>query len=185
VRKKYSMANRKPATKLRKGSRFGDLKVIRLIRKYRGRFRYLYRYLCRCVCGRLVKVPKAILKGRYTSSCGCTKAERARVRSTRHGMTGTPEWRAYRDAKGRCQCRTHAFYSYYGGRGIEFQFKSFEDFIAAVGLKPRPKSKYTLDRVNNDLGYGIYDGVCNVRWVTRTVQQFNRRPFSEWKRKAA
>lgn len=46
---------------------------------------------------------------------------------------------------------------------------SFQTFLADVG--PRPSSKHSLERVNNDLGY--IKG--NVTWATADVQSNNRR----------
>jgi hypothetical protein len=55
--------------------------------------------------------------------------------------------------------------------GIEFKFNSFEEFLAAVGPKPKPHSKYRFDRINPN---GHYE-VRNVRWVTTSITVVNRR----------
>jgi len=60
-------------------------------------------------------------------------------------------------------------YEHYGGRGIEFRFKSFEEWFKEVGKKP--SSGHTIDRINND---GHYE-VGNVRWATVTEQNHNIR----------
>jgi hypothetical protein len=68
-----------------------------------------------------------------SKSCGCLKkekmAERARSQVT-HGRTKTVEYQAYRDARDRCQKPNHPSYACYGGRGIKFLYKSFEEFFA-------------------------------------------------------
>jgi hypothetical protein len=81
----------------------------------------------------------------------------------------TPEYRAYHHAKDRCNNSKDKGYPYYGGRGIEFRFKSFEEFITHIGLKPNPR--LSLDRIKND---GHYE-IGNVQWATRSQQTKNRR----------
>ncbi len=80
----------------------------------------------------------------------------------------TPEHRAFRDAKQRCDNPNHARYADWGGRGIRFLFVSFEQFFAELG--PRPPGM-TLDRINND---GNYEP-ANVKWSTRSEQSRNQR----------
>ena len=81
----------------------------------------------------------------------------------------SPEERSYRAAKYRCNCTTHHAYARYGGRGIEFRFTSFQDFLNHIGEKPTPK--HQLDRINND---GHYE-IGNVRWVTPGQNSRNTR----------
>jgi hypothetical protein len=86
-----------------------------------------------------------------------------------HGMTGTPEHQAYLDARCRCFNPNHKEWEYYGGRGIEFRFASFEEFFKEIGMRPSPTHK--LDRENVD---GHYEK-GNVRWVTPSVSSINTR----------
>lgn len=79
-----------------------------------------------------------------------------------------PEQRAYRAAKSRCTRPTDKFYNRYGGRGITFEFDSFEQFIAELGPRPAGRS---LDRIDNSLGYRP----GNVKWSTPAEQANNRR----------
>ncbi|HKV79758.1 MAG TPA: site-specific integrase [Candidatus Sulfotelmatobacter sp.] len=83
---------------------------------------------------------------------------------------GTPEGQAYQSARTRCTNPSHISWKHYGGRGIQFLFTSFEQFLAELG--PRPEG-HELDRINND---GHYEP-GNVRWATGTDQIQNRRPF--------
>jgi hypothetical protein len=73
----------------------------------------------------------------------------------KHGMAQqgqvTSEYDAYQSAKKRCMNPKHSRWPYYGGRGIEFRFRSFEEFFAALGPKPTPA--HTLDRIDNDGHY--------------------------------
>jgi hypothetical protein len=81
----------------------------------------------------------------------------------------TPEFTAYFNAKKRCTRRCGKDFKNYGRRGIKFLFKSFAEFLKAVGRKPSPD--HVLDRVNND---GHYES-GNVRWTTRSESSKNQR----------
>jgi hypothetical protein len=84
-------------------------------------------------------------------------------------MIVTVEYMAYNNAKQRCtNPNSHQYYDY-GGRGIQFLFTSFDQFLEDIGLKPSPD--LTLDRKNND---GNYEP-GNVRWATRIQQRKNSR----------
>jgi hypothetical protein len=85
-----------------------------------------------------------------------------------HGMTKSPEYIAYKDAKGRCENPSDSAWKDYGARGIKFLFNTFEEFFAALGKRPKGK---TLDRVNNDGNYTW----GNVRWATKKQQHSNQR----------
>ena len=85
-----------------------------------------------------------------------------------------PEYRSYNSAKNRCTNPNNAAYKNYGGRGIEFRFRSFDEFLRCLGR--RPTLEYTLDRYPDNNGH--YE-VGNVRWCTRKEQAQNRRPYPE------
>lgn len=97
------------------------------------------------------------------------KVMRAAADHTTHGMTDSPTYRSYAEAKRRCSTQNRRNPELYIGRGIEFRFDSFEQFLANIG--PRPDLRHTLDRINND---GHYEP-GNVRWATRETQSRNRR----------
>ncbi len=80
------------------------------------------------------------------------------------------EYRAFYSAFGRCRNPQHPDYVNYGGRGIQFKFESFADFLDCIGPKPTPQ--HSLDRMNNG---GHYER-GNVRWSTPAEQAANRRP---------
>lgn len=90
------------------------------------------------------------------------------VRPTKNGKR-TTEWVSYQSAKSRCQNENDKDYPRYGGRGVEFRFSSFEEFIAELG--PKPEGKRGVDRILND---GHYE-VGNVRWATDSENSRNRR----------
>jgi len=74
---------------------------------------------------------------------------------------------SYRGAKSRCSHSSHPSFHRYGGRGIEFRFDSFEEFLKELG--ERPSDKHTLERIDNN---GHYES-GNVRWATMKEQSRN------------
>jgi|GEM_PF-2976022 len=90
----------------------------------------------------------------------------------KHGLSNTPEYRAWQTMRLRCTVPTNPAYDDYGARGItvcDRWMDSVENFIADMGQKPAPE--YELDREKNNLGYSPE----NCRWVTRKVNDRNRR----------
>ena len=129
-------------------------------------------WVCSCECGKLKLISSGQLRGGKTNSCGCLNSEMTRMRSTIHGhyvnRKPTPEYRAFSGAKTRCTNPNRKDFAYWGGRGIEFRCKSFNEFMECLG--PRPEG-LTLDRIDNN---GHYEP-GNVRWATRKQQVRNSR----------
>lgn len=100
--------------------------------------------------------------------------ENAPDRFVSHGHTCggriSPEYRSYNAAKNRCENPDNKSYRYYGGRGIEFRFDSFEAFLSELGLKPT--AEHSIDRYPNKDGH--YEA-GNVRWATKIEQVRNQR----------
>lgn len=91
----------------------------------------------------------------------------------------TMEYRAWMNAKRRCNDLDFDQYKDYGGRGIHMCIEwldNFPAFFRHVGLKPNPS--LVLDRLDND---GHYEP-GNVRWVTRRESNRNRRPQPQGRR---
>lgn len=78
------------------------------------------------------------------------------------------EFSAFRNAKDRCNNIRCKYYKSYGGRGIQFLFNNFEEFMEDVGPKPFPEA--TLDREDNN---GHYEK-GNCRWITHAENLVNR-----------
>lgn len=76
---------------------------------------------------------------------------------------------SYEKAKERCENPNVINYKWYGGRGIEFRFASFQEFLAEIG--ERPSKEYSVDRIDVN---GHYEK-GNVRWVTKNIQAQNKR----------
>lgn len=103
-------------------------------------------------------------------------AQHPEIGKTTHGASKRnnegrrwPEYEAYIGAKGRCTNPKDPSYLNYGGRGIEFRYTGFQQFIIDVGR--RPTSRYTLERKNNN---GHYEP-GNCKWATMSEQLKNRR----------
>lgn len=164
----------KPISKYLAGSRRFNLLGLKI-----GRLLVLQvfdplRWLCLCDCGNITTPRSPALSGKSCRSCGCLNLEKFRERITKHGETWegggkTPEYSAFHDAKQRCQASSHKWYPHYGGRGIEFRFESFDQFINEIGR--RPSTAHSLDRKDNE---GHYEP-GNVQWATKTEQSRNTR----------
>lgn len=132
-------------------------------------------WVCRCDCGNAVITYTGALTSGNTKSCGCWKLEvcsaNGLARKT-HGLTATPEYKAWQGLKDRCYNKDAPQYRNYGARGIRVcdrWLESFENFFADMGFRPGPE--YSIDREDND---GNYEP-GNCRWTTSDIQANNRR----------
>lgn len=129
-------------------------------------------FLCICDCGVEGVVAGTYLTCGRSQSCGCLQRERAPGAKPTHGRSRTPEYRAWQQMKFRCTNPNAESWVNYGGRGIRVCQKwidSFEAFLDHIG--PRPSSRHSLDRIDND---GDYEP-GNVRWALKRTQARNRR----------
>jgi hypothetical protein len=145
------------------GIKFGRLLAIE---------RHHDKWLCRCDCGNETMVKVKQLKNGNTKSCGCLYRETRGVAQRTHGLTYAKEYGVWNSMRERCTRPRIKGFENYGGRGIsvcERWYNSFENFYADMG--PRPSSKHSLDRTDND---GNYEP-DNCRWVLRKEQNRNKR----------
>jgi hypothetical protein len=103
-----------------------------------------------------------------------TTEKKCRGRPPSHGLSGKPIYKSYHEAKQRCTNSNHPDYAQYGGRGIEFRFKSVTELFDEIGDRPPDK---TLDRINSNRHYER----GNVRWADAKEQANNRRPASRYR----
>lgn len=124
-------------------------------------------FRCRCACGKEAVVYGGHIRDGSRKSCGCVMAESKRT----HGQSRSPEYKAWENARSRCQNPRNKKYPLYGGRGITFSAAwrdDFEAFLSEVG--PRPSPLHSLDRIDSN---GNYEP-GNVRWATDEEQNNNR-----------
>lgn len=150
------------------GTKYGRWFVIAYAGRISGNEAQWY---CECECGVLRTVRGAALRKGESKSCGCWAVEVTSHLMLTHGMRHTSEYEAYARAKQRCNDPNHDKYPYYGGRGIEFRFTSFQEFYAELGDKPSPK--HSIDRYPNNTD-GHYE-TGNVRWATPKQQAGHKR----------
>src|SRR5438046_9973543 len=108
------------------GRVFGRLTVIK----------YLYTapngkvWQLKCECGQTTKCQTGSLTNGNTRSCGCIKRELVAAKNFVHGLARrghTVEYSAYYNARRRCTDQTDKRWNNYGGRGIQYKFKSHQD----------------------------------------------------------
>lgn len=149
------------------GQKFGRLTVIERAEN-KGRYTC---WKCRCDCGNEVVVQGTSLKSGATRSCGCLRNEGNHYT---HGMRHTRIYRIYYGMINRTTNPNATGYKNWGGRGITVceRWLKFKNFLEDVKDLPHCGEKgYSIDRINNEKGYEP----DNVRFVTRTEQNRNRR----------
>lgn len=133
------------------------------------------RWVCRCECGTVKPISRAVLRRGSTKSCGCFAQE---VRSQNgknnrtHGESKTVLYAVWRSMCSRCDSPKHTHFKYYGGRGIKIaeewrDYLNFKDWAMSRGYQ----RGLTIDRKNNDGDYSP----SNCRWVTPTENANNTR----------
>src|SRR5690348_7077272 len=85
------------------------------------------RSICLCKCGNRRSVATKTLRSGASTQC----ADCARKRHGEYsGTKRSSEYLAFRNAKDRCNNPRHYAYRNYGGRGIEFRFTDFSEFLS-------------------------------------------------------
>jgi hypothetical protein len=161
------------------GSRFGRLLVVKNLGKKPN---HTHTFLeCICSCGETHVASRSNLLKGDCNSCGCLQKEITAARSTTHGQHRdiyknrmSPIQTIFNCMYCRCYLKSHKYYHYYGGRGINIcdewlhNRKSFFDWAFVNGFK----AGLTIDRIDNNKGYEP----DNCRFATMKEQSKNKRP---------
>lgn len=131
------------------------------------------RWLCKCDCGKYVRVRSDQLKDRRINSCGCMAGKLSGDKHKKHGMKNTRLYRIWHGMKCRCNNQSSKDFGRYGGRGVSVcsewanDFSCFYNWAIANGYN----ETLSLDRKDNEKGY------CpeNCRWINNKWQCRNRR----------
>jgi hypothetical protein len=158
------------------GTVFGNRTIIKRVENIN---RNKVMYECQCKCGEISCVEYGLLIRGRSKSCHSCSDERGLFKA-KHGMSTSPEYRAWKGAISRCYYKKSISYKNYGGRGIKVCDEwlgehGFENFYKSLG--PRPSRYHSLDRIDV---MGDYTPE-NTKWATTKEQNFNKRKIGDLK----
>jgi predicted nucleic acid-binding Zn ribbon protein len=125
----------------------------------------------RCECGTETKRQASSVRDGRVKSCGCLHGTGKRT----HGLSSHPLYGIWRGIIGRTTDPDHPAYPDYGGRGITVCERwqglpgGFLNFAADMG--PRPGREFSVERTDNEKGYGP----DNCVWASKSQQNMNKR----------
>lgn len=132
------------------------------------------KWICKCDCGTVKIVNKSHLHQGDSKSCGCVRNDKIKNVNLSHNMSRSKEYQSWTAMKNRCNNPNSEDYKYYGGRGIivdSLWDSSFEKFIESMGKMPNYETRWTVGRLDNNVGYSP----LNCRWETDDQQGRNHR----------
>ena len=93
--------------------------------------------------------------------------------SSTKGGTYWKEYKTWQRILSKCNNPNHHRYEVYGAKGIvvdDIYRYSFLNFINEIGVCPSPKEEYSIDRIDNTMGY--VPG--NMAWLKHSMQAINK-----------
>lgn len=151
------------------GHRYGRLTVLRLFgqKVINGDTRRLW--LCRCECGKELKITTSRLRAETRACVNCSHRKHG------HSAGGkvSPEYKVWQGMWQRCTNPHSTRWRLYGWRGIRVcnRWRSFENFFTDMG--PRPSARHSIDRINPWKGYRP----SNCKWSDPIQQRHSRRDY--------
>ena len=155
------------------GNIYGDLTAISYSHKTESNG--MSHYLCQCSCGKQKVVSHGNLRSGHTTSCGC-KQHRTGPENPQyiHGFSKNHKtYKSWCKIKERCYNPNDISYEGYGAKGIVMSETLKTDFLAfysEVGEPPEKSPRWSVDRIDNALGY--IEG--NLRWADQWTQARNK-----------
>jgi len=157
------------------GKKFTRLTAIKKVSVHPTRNCHVWEFICDC--GNTVTACKIDVSVGKTKSCGCFGKDLIKERNYKHGNSvrgkKTKAYDSWAHMVQRCTNPNNKDYSNYGGKGLKIQegwADDFSKFLAYVGDCPNENERWSLGRIDNDIGYVI----GNVRWETDEQQARNR-----------
>lgn len=142
-------------------------------------------WLCRCDCGTEFRTLGSRLRTGRTTSCGCWKNELRQTmgqRTTLHGLSRTPEYAMWVDARKRARAHAIPF-------AIAVSDIRISDVCPILGIPLvsgagiKSPNTPTLDRVNNENGY-VPGNIAVISWRANKLKSdataAELRALAEW-----
>ena len=150
------------------GQRFGSRVVVDLAPRQKSR----ERAVVQCDCGKSDEIDvRRLLAGSAPRCRNCAAKSKPMLHGGYRDGKASPEYSSWRAMLKRTENPNHEAYERYAGRGIHVcpEWHDFKVFLRDVG--PRPSLEYSLERIDNSLGYHP----SNVKWATSAEQNNNTR----------
>jgi len=149
------------------GIRYGRLVGVERLKNEHNHSMWLWK----CDCKTVKKIYLGNVASGITKSCGCINLERIKS----HGMSSHWTYTTFSGIKSRCNTKSNKKYNDYGGRGIECEFTTYENFYQYVSNLPLfnivKEKGLSINRIDNDGNYAV----GNLEWSTQAEQELNKR----------